>query len=126
MYEFLVNDNPFGTATKTFDLSGATGQETKPIDVRKFTIASLQLRYVGATSSDSFVSKGTFTVQGSNDGVKWNDVDTSAVTATVDAAAGSALKINIKLSFVFIRIIWTKNNNTAGTAWLTLCAKPGA
>lgn len=113
-----------------FDASGAN-RLFEYVDVDFQNLASFQLSWEGATSSDSFTSKGTITIEQSNDRENWFPLMDSAgtpaaVALAIGAARGGAFVANVKVSCKFLQAKWTKNNSTAGTATLYAMFKKGA
>ena len=104
-----VNAFPLNTANDEF----------KGFDVSDKDIGGLQVVWSGATSSDAFTSKGKFDVQISNDGLNWNtlkDTVNADVSIEIGVAAGNTHIRLITIDFKWIRLKWTKNNSTGGTA----------
>lgn len=85
------------------------------IDISKYARGSIQIDWTGATSSDSFVSLGTFSV------LIGNTSSPAAVltTITVSAASGSFLYRGLDADIKYIAIQWTKNNSTGGSATIS-------
>lgn len=103
---------------ENFPLSSSS-DEFKGFDVSDKDIGGLQLVWKNATSSDNFATKGQFDVQISNDGLNWNtlvDSNNTEVVIAVGAANGNVHVRLITIDFKWIRLKWTKNNSTGGTA----------
>ena len=103
-----------------FPLASDSGA-TEKVDVDFYTLGSVQIVAKGATSSDTFTSKGTFALEQSNDGVKWfpvldNAASPAAITFPIAAIGTTLLAVNIPISTKWWRLSWTKNNSTGGTA----------
>lgn len=101
-----------------FVLSGVSSV-AEGVSVNTYHLGSIQIVWVGATSSDVFTSKGKFEIQISNDAINWNtlkDTDNNDVDVEVGAATGNVHVRLITIDFKWIRLKWTKNNSTGGTA----------
>lgn len=94
----------FSNKAITLDL-GASGS-TAVQDVSLISMAAVQEVYTGTAPT------GTIIVEGSNDGVNFNTVDSNAIVL-----AGSKMVRISPLEFVYLRVSYTR---TSGTGTLTV------
>ena len=82
--------------------------------------ANIGLQAVGTSLS---TSDSTVTLQQSNDGTNWDSVlDSTGSTFTITMASGDSSQSTVltNMAMGFLRAVYTKNTNAAGTITVTL------
>lgn len=100
------------------EFSLAADFESAPIDVSGFSQGNIHIIWTGAVGTD-----GAAKIQASADGQNWNDYGSDRTVLTIDEAENIQLFLITVFGGRFIRLKYTANTMSAGTAQMFFSAE---